>query len=1084
MAPTRRDAPDDAPTPMQVPSDLAMDSARAGHVLAAIGVDLPAGSVTRGAALMRDASLVRWGSPTWWSVGAVAVRAPYGRIVVPPLGTAATVPQCRECHSVTCEHVAAVLLAFAATVDPRSPLLRDPEWALVTAPLVTSSDAPPSAKAPPRGWVRYHLAEGGDGALGGIARTVRRELIRLAKGGHELPPAKMPTDIDAARVDGITDVDRAVHRLLTEAHLLLFGSSAARRDARLRALGSERLGAALRALADGADVRMDGEPVRVSATPIRPELVVEEGPDGALHLRLAPLRARVVDLGEPWVLADGVIAPLDPDAPPEVAAMLGVALPPVPLADVPRFLERVVVRSRLPVRLDAAAGAVAEAAPELRIQLSETHDALEVSTQIAYVPTAGEAVPLSPGAGMTLALRRPDGSVAVTQRDLDREQELLDQAVSLAGRRLPAVLREDEAADFLADRLPALREVFPIWGDRALATRVRGKVTPTVSVESGADWFDLGVRFDADGARVQRAEVLRSWMAGRRWVRLPGGGLARLPLEWLERHGRALTELEDLQERSRLGAWTATLVEQLLGEADGHSRAAAERWRELAHRIRTFEGVERRPVPATMLATLRDYQVQGFQWLAFLRDVGLGGVLADDMGLGKTLQTLALLADTHATPGPPSLVVAPTSVVHAWAEEARRFVPSLRVTVHHGPERGPLDGDVVVTTYALMRRDLQELQAVRWRTLVLDEAQVAKNPSSEASRAARSLDAGQRIALTGTPMENNLFELYGIFQLLMPGFFGSQIAFARRYATPIHTSQESKALAALRARIRPFVLRRLKEEVAAELPPLTEVVLRCALGPAQRRLYERVRDTYRASVLDKDANSLHVLEALTRLRQACCDPRLLPFDEARACTESAKLDLLMDTLDETRAAGHRTLVFSQWTSLLALAQERLTARGVPFQTLDGSTTNRQALVERWNRPDGPPVFLISLKAGGTGLTLTGADHVIHLDPWWNPAAQDQATDRAHRIGQTRPVVAATLVAEDTVEETILEIQRRKRALFEATLDTDRLLVEGLTRADLEAVFAGGSQAEGAPIEDDLPPPIAPQIPWTAEDEGR
>ena len=1067
---------------MSVPSDLALDAARATHVLRAVGVDLPAASVARGVALLRDVALVRWGEPAWWSVGSVAVRAPYGTLVVAPLGTAATVPHCRDCASASCEHVAAVLLAFAATVDPASPLLRDPEWALAMAPLVVADAAPAAAQKAQPGFIRYHLVEGGDRTLGGPSRAVRREAIRIAKNGRELPPAKVPTDLLALRLDGLTEVDQLVHRLLGEAHLLLFGSSAARRDARLRALGTERLGAALRALAEASDVRLDDEPVRVSATPVRPELLVEEGPDGALHLRLSPLRARVVDLGEPWVLADGVLSPLDPEAPPEVAAMLGVALPPVPPADVPRFLERVVVRSRLPVRLDAS-GAVAEAAPTVRVLLSETHDALEVSTQVAYVPAVGDEVPVGPGAGMTLALRRPDGSVAVTQRDLDREQALLDQAARLAGLPLPATLRGDDAADFLEQRLPALREVFSIWGDRALATRVRGRLTPTVSVESGVDWFDLGVRFEADGSRVRAADVLATWVAGRHWVRLPGGGVARLPLEWLARHGRTLSEVEELRERGRLDAWTAALVEQLLEEADGHSRAAAARWQGLARRLRAFEGVEERPVPPGVLATLRAYQIRGFQWLAFLRDAGLGGVLADDMGLGKTLQTLALLADTHATPGAPSLVVAPTSVIHAWAAEARRFTPSLRVVVHHGAGRGEareLDADVVVTTWALLRRDLEQLQAIRWRTVVFDEAQVAKNPSSEASRAGRSLQAAQRLALTGTPLENNLFELYGIFQLVMPGFFGAQIAFARRYATPIHTSTDSKALPALRARIRPFVLRRLKEEVASELPPLTEVVLRCALGPAQRRLYERVRATYRASVLERDASPLHVLEALTRLRQVCCDPRLLPFDEARSCVESAKLDLLLDTLDETRAAGHRTLVFSQWTSLLALARERLTARGVPHLLLDGSTVDRQALVERWNRPDGPPVFLISLKAGGTGLTLTGADHVIHLDPWWNPAAQDQATDRAHRIGQTRPVVAATLVAEDTVEETILALQQRKRSIFEATLDTDRLVVEGLTRADLEAVFAAGPQAEGEPKADELPVPWAKSLPWDEE----
>jgi SNF2 family DNA or RNA helicase len=450
-----------------------------------------------------------------------------------------------------------------------------------------------------------------------------------------------------------------------------------------------------------------------------------------------------------------------------------------------------------------------------------------------------------------------------------------------------------------------------------------------------------------------------------------------------------------------------------------------------------------------------------------VRDLDLGGVLADDMGLGKTLQVLALLLDTHAEPhGPPSLVVAPTSVVHNWVSEAARFAPELRVHLHHGGGRGdalPPEGevDVVVTSYALLRFDDEIFGKTPFRYVVLDEAQAIKNPSSQIAQACHALQADHRLAVTGTPLENNLVELWSLFQFLMPGFFGGRTAFNARFTTPVQKYRDEEAMSALRGRIRPFVLRRRKDEVARELPPRTEQVLYCELDPTQRRLYESVKDTYRAQVfgavetLGLERATIQVLEALTRLRQACCDPRLLPFDEARSVATSAKRTLLTDTLDEILAEGHRTLIFSQWPSLLKLVSDDLKGAGVEYLYLDGSTRDRKSLVERWNAPDGPPVFLISLKAGGTGLNLTGADHVIHLDPWWNPAVEAQATDRAHRIGQTRPVMVYKLVARETVEDKILELQARKKALFDAAVDADRMLVDTLTRADLEAVFAPG-----------------------------
>jgi SNF2 family DNA or RNA helicase len=375
-----------------------------------------------------------------------------------------------------------------------------------------------------------------------------------------------------------------------------------------------------------------------------------------------------------------------------------------------------------------------------------------------------------------------------------------------------------------------------------------------------------------------------------------------------------------------------------------------------------------------------------------------------------------------------------------------------------------------------LRHDAELWRTLAFRHLIFDEAQALKNPDSQLAKVARSLVAAHPLALTGTPLENNVVELWSLFELLMPGFFGSRRRFRTRWVDPIHKREDAAALARLRRRLRPFLLHRLKREVAAELPPKQTQVLRCRLSKEQRQLYERVRQTYRSTVLgavDKKGiagATLHILEALTRLRQACCHPALLPFPEAREVGgRTAKLELLRLLLTQAIADGHRSLVFSQWPSFLDLVAADLREAGVAYLQLDGRTSNRADVLDRWRDPAGPPVFLISTKAGGVGLDLTQADHVFHLDPWWNPAAEDQATDRAHRIGQDRPVMVYKLVAADTVEDKILELQERKRRLFRATVDADRLEVDALSREDLEAVFAdpGANAPEEADEDDDF-----------------
>lgn len=469
--------------------------------------------------------------------------------------------------------------------------------------------------------------------------------------------------------------------------------------------------------------------------------------------------------------------------------------------------------------------------------------------------------------------------------------------------------------------------------------------------------------------------------------------------------------------------------------------------------------------PPELKAELRPYQLQGLAWLQGLRRSGLGGILADDMGLGKTLQTLAHLAIEHGSGRAehPSLVVCPTSLLANWCAEAARFVPSLRVVVLHGAERAERRdeaerADIVLTTYPLLPRDEAWLVGRGWHLLVLDEAQTLKNSRAQARVAASRIRSRHRLALSGTPMENHLGEVWSLVDLVQPGLLGSEARFARRVRAPV----ERGGSVALRERLvdvlGPFLLRRTKEQVAGDLPGKTEIVQYVSLEGAQRDLYEAVRSA-RSRELDEilerrgwDASGLAILEALLRVRQVCCDPRLLPDAGKYGRIPSAKLEWLEEALPEMVEEGRRILLFSQFTSFLDLVSDLLDSLGVAWTRLDGSTRDRGDVVARFQE-GGIPVFLLSLKAGGTGLNLTRADTVVFLDPWWNPAAERQAADRAHRIGQTRPVFVYRLVARNTIEERILALQERKSELADALLQSAEWNPSRLTRGELESLLA-------------------------------
>jgi hypothetical protein len=507
----------------------------------------------------------------------------------------------------------------------------------------------------------------------------------------------------------------------------------------------------------------------------------------------------------------------------------------------------------------------------------------------------------------------------------------------------------------------------------------------------------------------------------------------------------------------------AGMADALAIESSETTRALAQ----LGRNLRDIKGLPPAAVPATIKAELRHYQLDGFRWLQFLANHGLHGILADDMGLGKTLQTLAhLAAETAKFPDQPSLVIAPTSVVPNWAAETEKFAPHLKVLVLHGGERADHfeqipDHHVVLTTYPLLVRDFEQLAKHHWHVLVLDEAQYIKNPKSITAYSACKLKASHRLCLSGTPMENHLGELWSLMRFLMPGFLADEKTFNAFLRKPIERDHSADAQIALNRRVSPLILRRTKDQVATELPEKTTLIHGIDLAPKQTDLYESVRAAMdarvRNAIADKGLAQSHiiVLDALLKLRQICCHPHLLKSEAAQRVTESAKLEFLTgELLPQLIEEGRRILLFSQFTSMLELIEEHLELQDIPFLKLTGQTKERAKLVKKFQSGE-VPIFLISLKAGGTGLNLTAADTVIHYDPWWNPAAENQATDRAHRIGQTKPVFVHKLVCRGTIEDRILDLQKQKSALVEALLseDTSKLRIDAETLSHLLAPLA-------------------------------
>jgi len=964
------------------------------------------------------------------------VRSP-GRVVAP---TAVLYPTENEtecdCPSRVspCEHVAAAVIALSAA----------------GADEATGESAPAAVQRPARARVGYRF-ERVDGGL-------RLTRVLIAGDGTEEALATELTAViaDPARAAQvqIEEVDLQVDRLL--------GAGAA---ARKVAMQPTKVLALMGIMAGAQRLTLDGVAIAISEEELRPVATLSDGRrEGTRSVSLTitadPRVRQVVATGLALCDDDDGRAALHKLAETDLTGGFLQNLPirrafsPAEMGElVTTVLPDLARRAVVDIQSDRIPPVARDLAPRIVLDLDQVEGGLSVLPTLVY----GAPPVARIDAGKLVYLRG-----AVPLRDVPAEQRVVERLRSdlelVVGRR----------TTFDARDTPRFVEKLKRWrGD--LAGRAAGVVKPAVTLVprlrvtggphpsplpqagegTGTDGIGdvrFELTFEAKGTSVDAAAVVRAWQEGLGLVPLAEGGWAGLPASWLAKNGQRVADLLAAREDDgRLARHALPALAALCADLEQPPPPGLDRLAPLAE---NFDRLPDAEPPADLTATLRAYQRQGVNWLAFLRNTGLGGILADDMGLGKTVQAMCVFP--RAT-----LVVCPTSVLFNWKSELARFRPSLRVAVYHGPNRSFDDAaDVTLTTYAILRLDAKALAARSFGAVVLDEAQAIKNPDSQTARAAYALRAGFRLALTGTPVENRLEELWSLMHFVNRGLLGGRSDFGEQVARPIAEGRAGAA-AALRQRIRPFVLRRLKKDVAPELPPRTEGVLRVELTDGERAVYDAVRAATQKDVLallggdGKGAGIIQALEALLRLRQAACHPALVPGQTA---STSSKIEALLEALETAVAEGHKALVFSQWTSLLDLIEPALARAELPFARLDGATRDRAGVVARFQADDGPPVMLVSLKAGGSGLNLTAADHVFLCDPWWNPAVEAQAADRTHRIGQTRPVFVYRLVAAATVEERILALQDAKRALMDAALG-DAASAAGLTREDLLALLA-------------------------------
>ncbi|GAB4447269.1 MAG: hypothetical protein OHK0041_06810 [Anaerolineales bacterium] len=788
-----------------------------------------------------------------------------------------------------------------------------------------------------------------------------------------------------------------------------------------------------------------------------------------------PIRKKIEVLtnSPAWVLMDDTLALIENS---RDAGTLSAFPIEIPIQQVERFREQYLptIAQTLPIKSDLVKWRDVHAEPVPRLYLRDDNKdkTLRADLRFGY----GEyELPLGKDEDQAVQSVPDSWELVRIHRQPEREQyfyQLLTDPVyrlKRAGLPHPHGTLELRARahpfDFLIHSIPLLTQAgFEIYGEENLKLGKINRATPTlrVNITSGIDWFDLQTIVQFGDQQISFHDVRKALKRGERYIKLADGSVGQIPEEWLEKYKHLWDLAQETEEGFRVSDVHLPLLDSLL-EDDASIQTPAE-LRERRERFRLFERIEPRPLPKGFVGELRPYQKHGFDWLHFLREYKFGGVLADDMGLGKTVQVLTFLQslkEEGGEPKPASLLVVPKSLVANWQRESEKFTPNLRFLEYMGNFRikdiSAFDEyDVVLTTYGTMLRDVELLRGYHFHYVILDESQAIKNPLAKSAKAARLLKAEHRLVMTGTPVENNTFELWSQFAFLNPGLLGGMDYFKSAFANPIEARGDEEAAQTLRKLVYPFILRRTKEQVAPELPPRTERLVYTDMDPAQKKLYAQTRERYRAELLGliesegiEDAR-FKILEGLLRLRQIAIHPALV---EKNYRGKAPKFEVLFETLETLQAEGHKALVFSQFVETLKLVSRELDARKVRYVYLDGKTQHRQAHVDAFQNDPAIPFFLISLKAGGTGLNLTAADYVIHLDPWWNPAVEMQASDRAHRIGQDKPVFVYKIITRGTVEEKILQLQEKKRALVKNIIATEASFFKSLTRDDVKDLFS-------------------------------
>ena len=846
----------------------------------------------------------------------------------------------------------------------------------------------------------------------------------------------------------------------------------------------------------------------------------EENDGSVLQAQVVPPASHIFRVDQFWYVdaESGEVGPLqyrELDADQLTLLLDAPLVPKKKLEDVSRHLiiDTPAIKIPLPVKLDIKQEQIEHQAPVMHLRLIGLDLAeltgLHGQTNAARLSFKYAEIECRKPATKSRETHMVGNTAYIVSRDIEREQEahqwlkdqglVLDDATGADTLDWFAMSLSKAASSlfwyqFLQTAVPKLQQagfVIEIDDSFGLAIEEAGEWHAHVEVEAGDQWFNLKLGVDIDGESKQlnllpvlldvlqqysRPELLREALMQSPdfFVQLENDRLLKLDSQRLLSIYDTLIELYDSDPLDDEGALKLSRqqgaqMNALLDNPDLQWHGA-DTLQELNRKLRDFEGIKKVDAPTGLQAELRDYQRQGLSWLQFLREYEFNGILADDMGLGKTVQTLAhfLLEKESGRMQQPCLVIVPTSLVSNWAREARLFAPALNVLIMHGSDRHDrvehiASHDVVITTYPLLRRDSETLQEQDFYTIVLDESQFIKNPKSKTTQVVFTLKARHRLCLTGTPLENHLGELWSMFHFLMPGFLGGLTRFNTLFRNPIEKQGNIVRQQQLRQRIKPFLLRRAKQDVASELPQKTEIIRTVSLQGKQRDLYESIRMAMDAKVRQEISSKglsrshIMILDALLKLRQVCCDPRTLSLSQAKNVKQSAKMDLLMDMVPEMIEEGRRILIFSQFTRMLSLIEDEFKAAGIKYCLLTGQTRKRDEQVDLFQSGE-VPVFLISLKAGGVGLNLTAADTVIHYDPWWNPAAENQATDRAHRIGQDKPVFVYKLIAEDTIEDRILALQQSKQALADSIYDEAGTTSSPLTADDLKELFR--------PIEDE------------------